>query len=42
MNFEEYLKEELSYYDQHPEEDDTLEAHSNASLSFEMDWSASS
>ncbi len=42
MDFEEYLREELSYYDQHPEEDDTLEAHSNSFPAFEIEWSASS
>ena len=42
MNFEEYLKEELTYYKEHPEEDDTLEAHSNGSSAFEIEWCASS
>ncbi len=30
MDWEEYLKNELEYYDQHPEEDDCIiEAHTN-------------
>ncbi len=29
MDWEEYVREELKYYDEHPEEDDPLEAHTN-------------
>ena len=39
MTFQEYVEEELKYYDEHPEEDDlVIEAHSNASLAFEVDY----
>ena len=39
MTFKEYVEEELKYYDEHPEEDDlVIEAHSNASLAFEVDY----
>ena len=39
MTLEQYVKEELAYYDEHPEEDDlVIEAHSNASLAFEVDY----
>tara|TARA_B100001250_G_scaffold42215_1_gene33388 strand:+ start:397 stop:525 length:129 start_codon:yes stop_codon:yes gene_type:complete len=42
MTFEDYIKEELKYYDEHPEEDDTLEAHSNSMVAFEMEFTSSS
>ena len=38
MTFEQYVKEELAYYDQHPEEDDALEAHSNEAVAFEIEY----
>ena len=38
MTFQEYVKEELAYYDQHPEEDDALEAHSNSFDSFDLEY----
>ncbi len=41
MSFEEYLQEELSYYDEHPEIDDSLEAHSNSNEVYEIEWCAS-
>ena len=32
-SFEEYVKEELKYYDDHPDEDDqSLECHTNESM----------
>ena len=35
MDWEEYLKNELEYYDQHPEEDDCIiEAHTNDAVSY--------
>ncbi len=40
MTFAEYIKEELKYYDEHPEEDDTLEAHSNCFINIEYDYTA--
>ena len=30
MTFEDYIKEELKYYKDNPDESDPLEAHSNA------------
>ena len=43
MTFEDYIKEELKYYDEHPEEDDNnLEAHSNCMVAFEMEFTSSS
>jgi hypothetical protein len=38
MTFQEYVKEELAYYDQHPEEDDGLEAHSNSFEAFDVEY----
>ncbi len=42
MTFKEYVEEELRYYDEHPEEDDALEAHSNDMVAFEVDYTTSS
>ena len=43
MTFQEYVEEELKYYDEHPDEDDqALEAHSNSSLAFELDYCTAS
>ena len=43
MNWEEYLKEELKYYDENPDEDhDPIECHSNGSMSLDIDYSTSS
>ncbi len=43
MTWEEYVKEELKYYDEHPDEDDTvLEAHSNAYQGYEVDYTVQS
>ena len=42
MTFQEYVEEELRYYDEHPEVDEGVEAHSNSSLAFELDYSTSS
>jgi hypothetical protein len=38
LTFEEYLKNELEFYDEHPEEDDPLECHSNALLVSECEY----
>ena len=40
MTFEEYIREELKYYDAHPNEDEALEAHCNAIVSIEYDYTA--
>tara|TARA_B100001113_G_scaffold110827_1_gene89946 strand:+ start:460 stop:588 length:129 start_codon:yes stop_codon:yes gene_type:complete len=40
MTFAEYIKEELKYYDENPDEDDTLEAHSNGIVNIEYDYTA--
>ena len=43
MNWEEYLREELKYYDENPDEDnDPIEGHSNSSMSIDIDYSSSS
>ena len=42
MTWDEYVKEELKYYDEHPEEDDPLEAHSNSLDQVELDYTTSS
>ena len=43
MTFQEYVEQELAYYDEHPDEDDqVLEAHSNASMAFEVDYTTQS
>lgn len=45
MDWEEYLKNELAYYDEHPEEDaPIIEAHTNDCAMIEisyMDWTSS-
>ncbi len=39
MTFEQYVKEELAYYDEHPEEDDQItEAHSNSFVAFDLEY----
>ncbi len=38
MTFQEYVTEELAYYDQHPEDNDGIEAHSNSLESFEVEY----
>ena len=38
MDWEEYIKEELKYYDEHPEEDDPLEAHTNGIAMLEIEY----
>ena len=39
MTFQEYVEGELKYYDEHPEEDDQLtEAHSNAFVAFDLEY----
>ena len=40
MTFEEYIREELKYYDAHPNEDEALEAHCNEIVSMEYDYPA--
>ena len=42
MTFQEYVEGELAYYDQHPEEDDVLEAHSNEAVAFEIEYTTQS
>jgi|TARA_B100000029_G_scaffold415502_1_gene419325 hypothetical protein len=43
MDWEEYIKEELKYYDENPDEDwDPIECHSNSSMSLDIDYSSSS
>ena len=37
-SFAEYIREELKYYDEHPEEQDTIEAHSNGMVSYEVEY----
>ena len=43
MTFEQYVKEELEYYDQHPELDDdqVLECHSNSFETTEVEYTHS-
>ena len=41
MTFQEYVKEELAYYDQHPEEDDPIESHSNGEVGLEVEYTCS-
>ena len=38
MEWEEYLKEELKYYDEHPEYEDPLEAHTNGFAVLEIEY----
>ena len=38
LTFEEYLKNELEFYEEHPEEDDPLECHSNSLLVSECEY----
>ena len=40
VKFEQYLQEELKYYDEHPEEDDPIECHTNgvAGVECENKW----
>ncbi len=41
VSFDQYVKNELAYYDDHPEEDDSvLECHTNA-LDYEVDYCTS-
>ena len=41
MTFEQYVKEELAYYDEHPEEDVQItEAHSNSFVAFDLEFTA--
>ena len=42
MDWDEYIREELKYYDEHPEEDDPIEAHSNSFELVELDYTTSS
>ena len=43
MSFEQYVMEELEYYDQHPEEDDQItECHSNSFVAFDLDYTTQS
>ena len=38
MTFEDYIKEELKYYDEHPEYEDPLEAHTNGFAGLEIEY----
>ena len=38
MTWEEYVKEELKYYDEHPEYEDPLEAHTNGFAALEVEY----
>ena len=38
MDWEEYVREELKYYDEHPEEDCELEAHTNGIAMLEVEY----
>ena len=43
MDWEEYIREELKYYDENPDEDyDPIEGHSNGSMCLDIDYSTSS
>ena len=42
MTFQEYVAQELAYYDEHPEEDDGLEAHSTGEACLEIEYTCSS
>lgn len=42
MTWEEYVDNELKYYDEHPEEDDyIIEAHSNSFVALDLDYTVS-
>tara|TARA_B000000557_G_scaffold254434_1_gene244530 strand:+ start:9804 stop:9932 length:129 start_codon:yes stop_codon:yes gene_type:complete len=41
MTWEEYVENELKYYDEHPEEDDPLECHSNSFVALDLDYTVS-
>ena len=38
LSFEEYLEQELKYYDEHPEEGDPIEAHTNGNVCTEVEY----
>ena len=38
LKFEQYLQEELQYYDEHPEEDDPIECHTNGIVCTEVEY----
>ena len=38
LSFEEYLEQELKYYEEHPEEGDTIEAHTNGVVCTEVEY----
>ena len=42
MTWEDYVTEELKYYEEHPEESDPLEAHSNGEACLELEYTCSS
>ena len=42
MTWEEYVREELAFYDEHPEYDDPIEAHSNGEACLELEYTCSS
>ena len=39
MTWEEYIANELKYYDEHPEEDDSIiECHTNSMMAIEVEY----
>ena len=42
MTWEEYVREELAYYDEHPEYEDPIEAHSNDMIALEVEYTVGS
>tara|TARA_B100000459_G_scaffold126261_2_gene79199 strand:+ start:232 stop:372 length:141 start_codon:yes stop_codon:yes gene_type:complete len=42
LTFKEYLEGEMQYYDEHPEEEEGIEAHTNGSSCLDVDYSTSS
>ena len=42
MTWDEYVKEELAYYEEHPEYEDPIEAHSNGEASLDIEYTCSS
>ena len=38
LSFEEYLEQELKYYDEHPEEGDPIECHTNGLMGSECEY----
>jgi len=38
MDWQKYLEEEMKYYEEHPEEDDPIEAHTNGIPCLEVEY----